>query len=158
LPDGSYGTETIVLDDPKARLQQLNQDEDNTPLRRALISTEDDHLASCLAITLTKLAIKTKKNLNTVKYNQTAVDTILIICALLKTHNKKRFDADSRSRMQLCLKILTNSSSHQSLTAIEAVLVDQGRRIFAKFLETHSKMGGGKRLGKRKGEEALLIT
>ena len=60
------------------------------------MNTEDDHLASCLAITLTKLVIKTKKNLNNSKFNQMTVDTILIICALLKTENKKRFDADSR--------------------------------------------------------------
>ena len=64
LPDGSYGTETIVVDDPaKAKLASHNQHEDNLPLRKALISSEDDYLGSCLAITLTKLIIKTKKNL-----------------------------------------------------------------------------------------------
>jgi hypothetical protein len=32
------------------------------------VNTDDDYVSSCLAITLTKLAIKTKKNLST-KYN-----------------------------------------------------------------------------------------
>ena len=65
MADGSYGTETIVLDDPaKAKLQSHSAHSDeNLPLRRALTTTEDDYLASCLAVTLTKLAIKSKKNL-----------------------------------------------------------------------------------------------
>ena len=49
------------------------------------MNTEDDYIGSCLAITLTKLAIKAKKHLSP-KYNQMAVDSILIICALLKGH------------------------------------------------------------------------
>jgi hypothetical protein len=97
-------------------------------LRKALINTEDDYIASCLAITLTKLVIKTKKNLKN-KFNQMAVDTILIICAMMKNGNKK-FDSDSKSRMQFCLKVLTNQSNGSSLSQIEKVLVDQGRRIF----------------------------
>jgi len=42
--------------------------EENLPLRKALISTDDDYIGSCLAITLTKLAIKSKKNLSS-KFN-----------------------------------------------------------------------------------------
>lgn len=37
-----------------------------------------------------------------------AIDTILIICAMLKGQSHKKYDIDSKSRMQLCLKILTN--------------------------------------------------
>jgi len=68
------------------------------PLRKALISSEDDYLGSCLAITLTKLIIKTKKNLKS-SFNQMAIDTILIICAMMKGGSKKRSDVDSKSRM-----------------------------------------------------------
>ena len=93
LPDGSYGTETIVVDDKKAQGKQGS--DDNFPLRRALINTDDDYVSSCLAITLTKLAVKSKKNLSG-HYNQIAVDSILIICALLKGHQKKRYDPDSK--------------------------------------------------------------
>lgn len=158
LPDGSYGTETIIVDDPaKARLQQQNHPgEDNLPLRKALINSDDDYIGSCLAITLTKLVIKTKKNLKS-SFNQMAIDTILIICALLK--GSKKVDQDSKARMQLCLKILTNQGGLNQLSQIEKVLVDQGRRIFQKFLEAHSKLGsGGLKRHKKKGEEAILIT
>jgi len=46
---------------------------------------------------------------------------------------------------------------------VESVLVDQGKRVFAKFLESHSKLAqvlGASALRKKggKGEEALLIT
>ena len=33
-------------------------------LRNALVTSEDDYLASCLAVTLAKLAIKSKKRLS----------------------------------------------------------------------------------------------
>lgn len=65
LADGSYGTQTIVLDDAKKKETHLSENEASyLPLRYALINTEDDYLASCLAITLTKLVIKAKKNLS----------------------------------------------------------------------------------------------
>ena len=53
------------------------------------MNTEDDYLASCLAVTLTKLAMKCKRNLS-MKYKQMSVDSILIICALLKDHQSKK--------------------------------------------------------------------
>ena len=56
LADGSYGTQTIVVSDEAAKLAGDNKDEASyLPLRKALITTEDDYLASCLAITMTKL-------------------------------------------------------------------------------------------------------
>jgi hypothetical protein len=61
--------------------------------------------------------------------------------------------------MQLCLRILSNPHGLQSLSSIETVLVDQGKKVFAKFLESHSKLApsSGSKKGK-KGEEALMIT
>jgi len=53
-------------------------------LRKALKSAEDDFLASCLAITLTKLAVKTKKNMQIKKFNAMSAHSALIICSLLK--------------------------------------------------------------------------
>ena len=69
-----------------------------------------------------------------------AVDTILIICALMKGHQKKRYDPDSKQRMQLCLRLLSNPNGLQSLSSIESILIDQGKKVFAKFLESHSKL------------------
>lgn len=65
--------------------------------------------------------------------------------------------------MQLCLRVLSNPNGLQSLSSVESVLVDQGKRVFAKFLESHSKLAqvqGASALRKKggKGEQALLIT
>lgn len=83
MPDGSYGTETIVVDDAAGK-DQANDDQEQLPLRKALKNAEDDFLASCVSITLAKLAVKSKKNLNIKKYNVISVESSLIICALLK--------------------------------------------------------------------------
>ena len=52
-------------------------------LRNALVNSEDDYLQACLAITMTKLVVKAKKNLS-LSFKQMSVDTILVICAMLK--------------------------------------------------------------------------
>lgn len=52
-----------------------------------------------------------------------SVDSILIICALLKEHQSKKgkvttmsADKDNVQRMQMCLKILTQSKGTGNLT------------------------------------------
>ena len=125
LPDGSYGTETIVLEDPSAKTAAGLQAE--SPLRKALKNADDDFLASCIAISLTKLSIKCKKNLNMKKFNGMSVDSSLIICSLLKGHKK---DMTNVQRMQLCLKILTTPSLLKSVSGVQKILADQGKRIF----------------------------
>ena len=81
LPDGSYGTQTFVVDESSKR---KDQDECSfLPLRSALVQSEDDYLQACLAVTLTKLAVKAKKQLS-LSFKQMSVDAILIICAMLK--------------------------------------------------------------------------
>lgn len=77
----------------------------------------------------------------------------------MKGHQKKRYDPDSKQRMQLCLRILSNPNGLQSLSSVESIIVDQGKKVFAKFLESHSKLTtgvGSKKL--KKGEESLMIT
>jgi hypothetical protein len=52
------------------------------------------------------------------------MDSILIICSLLKDHHKtksvkgKKLDKDSLQRMQLCLKILTSLKGLKELSAV----------------------------------------
>jgi len=82
MPDGSYGTETIYIDEG----QQDVQEEAIMPLRKCLRSAEDDFLASCVAISLTKLAVKCKKNLKIKEFNSMSIESSLIICALLKSN------------------------------------------------------------------------
>jgi len=65
LPDGSYGTQTIVVDDGNTGQPAKDRDESSyLPMRKALMATEDDYLSTCLAITLTKLVIKSKRNMS----------------------------------------------------------------------------------------------
>lgn len=77
------------------------------PLRKLLLNQEDDYLGSVLAITLTKLCLKLKKELKLKDANQMSVDTVLAICALLRLFQQKKSDGDSKQRMQICLKVLT---------------------------------------------------
>jgi len=161
------------MDDAGKKSALQNQNECSyLPLRNALINTEDDYLSSCLAITLTKLVIKSKKNLSK-SFQQSSLDSILILCALLKERQSpdlqtaaasgkkhKRVDRDSMQRMQLCLKILTQPQSLKSLSVVQKVLIEQGRAIFAKFLESHSKLLPSNALKemKKQQEESLLVT
>ena len=65
LPDGSYGTQTIVVEDGSSSAAKQSADECSyLPLRNALVNTDEDYLASCLTVTLTKLTIKSKRNLS----------------------------------------------------------------------------------------------
>jgi len=63
-------------------------------------------------------------------------------------------------RMQLCLKILTQLKGLKELTAIQKILVDQGKAVFAKFLETHSKLVPSNiiREKQRLEQESMMIT
>lgn len=63
-------------------------EESYLPLRYALIHTEDDYLASCLAVSMTKLAIKTKKNMSK-NFKPMVVESVLILCAMLKSPHRQ---------------------------------------------------------------------
>lgn len=139
MPDGSYGTETIVVDPTQVKKEGANPD-DELPLRKVLKSAEDDFLASCVSITLTKLAVKQKKNLQIKKFNSMAVEAALVICAMLKGQ-KKNNDLNNNQRMQVCLKILTSPASMlKSMNGVLKILADMGKRIFKKSLEGNSRL------------------
>ena len=151
LPDGSYGTETVYLDDPNAA---KNESEENLTIRKALKNADDDFLASCIAITLTKLAVKAKKNLQIKKYNKMSVEGALIVCALTK-NPRKTIDINNMQRMQLCLKLLTSPKLVKNVSSVTKILSDQGKKIFSKFLESNSRL---KRDEKKDMKEQLIIT
>ena len=92
-------------------------------MRKALKNADDDFLASCVSITLAKLAVKSKKNLNVKRFNQISIESSLIICALLKGQ-KKYTDANNTQRMQMCLKILTNPKLLKSVSGVLKILAD----------------------------------
>lgn len=96
-------------------------------------------------MTLTKLTIKSKRNLS-LSYKQMSVDAILVICSLLKRKARKSAkssivgDRDNEQRMQVCLKILTKLKDLKGLTEVHNILIQYGRAIFAEFLKSHSKL------------------
>ena len=148
LPDGSYGTETVTVDPKKEKA-----DDEDFPLRKCLQNAEDDFLASSVSISLAKLAVKMKKNLQIKKFNALAADAALVICSLLKS--KKKFsDQTNSQRMQVCLKILTSPASMlKSVNGVMKILSDQGRRIFQKSLEGNSRL-----YKEQKEEQQLIVT
>ena len=92
-------------------------------MRKALKNAEDDFLGSCVSITLAKLAVKSKKNLQIKKYNKISVESALIICSLLKG-SKKYVDANNSQRMQMCLRILTDPKLLSSVNGVLKILAD----------------------------------
>lgn len=154
LPDGSYGTETIMVDEQNKHLAS-NKEEDQLPLRKCLISSEDDFLASCIAISLTKLTVKCKKNLQIKKFNRYSVHSSLIICALLKSQRTQK-DPNNQARLQLCLKILTSPQLLKSVSSIQKLLSEQGKVIFNKSLQANSKLV--KKDKAEEEQERILIT
>lgn len=58
------------------------------PLRNALVNAEDDYLASCLAVTMAKLAIKSKKRLS-LAYKTQSIDAIQIMSSMLRERQNK---------------------------------------------------------------------
>lgn len=57
--------------------------------------------------------------------------------------------------MQVCLKILTTPSLLKSVSGVQKILADQGKRIFQKFLENNSRLLRDK---KETQEETIVIT
>lgn len=124
--------------DENSHTTSVKKDEE-FPLRKCIINSEDDFLASCIAISLTKLTVKCKKNLQIKKFNKNSINSSLIICALLKS-NRTKSDPNNKARLQLCLKILTSPQLLKSVSSIQKLLAEQGRLIFLKSLETNSKL------------------
>ena len=94
-----------------------------------------------------------------------SVDSILVICALLKEHQLKKgktvtmsVDRDNMQRMQICLRILTQSKGQGNLSEIQNILVQFGRAIFGEFLKSHSKLLPAGRARLRQESEAMTVT
>lgn len=63
-------------------------------------------------------------------------------------------DVNNVQRMQLCLKILTNPKLLKSVNGVQKILAEQGKKIFQKFLESHSRLIKDPSQGKKE----LMIT
>jgi len=87
LPDGSYSTKTIYLNEPVEVTQ-------SSFLRKAILKQDDDYMGNFIAIALCKLILKSKKQLQPTGPKST--EAILILCQLLRRHERKGCDPESR--------------------------------------------------------------
>lgn len=106
LPDGTYGTQQIVLDSSEVNKQKENK------FLRSFILESNFFFSTNLILALTRLVIKMfylddsekKETYNTFFYN-----TINIICAILKIRSEKIYkDPDNVNRINFCLECLIN--------------------------------------------------
>jgi hypothetical protein len=106
LPDGTYGTETIVIDPT-----EYNKQKETKFLRKFLLET-NFFFATNLVVALTRMVInmhyldqETGDIFKTYFYN-----TVNIICAVLKMNSEKIFkDPDNVSRINMCLEFLISN-------------------------------------------------
>ena len=159
LADGSYGTQTTVIDD-KSKIQDSDECS-YLPLRNALVTADDEYLASCLAVTLTKLVLRSKARLS-LTYKSLSVDAILVMCAILKDRQSKgtdgqsrlrKTDRDSLQRVQFCLRVLSKPQG-QNQAKVDALLLEHGKAIFKTFLQTNSKL----QPGRDQSKSEMLVT
>jgi hypothetical protein len=106
LPDGTYGTETIVIDPT-----EYNKQKETKFLRKFLLET-NFFFATNLVVALTRMVVnmyyldsESGELFKTYFYN-----TVNIICAVLKMNSEKIFkDPDNISRITMCLEFLISN-------------------------------------------------
>jgi coatomer subunit beta len=112
LPDGTYGTQTIEVD-PYEYMKQ----KENTKYLRTFILETNFFFSTNLIEALTRILIcifyKDESEHKGV-FNKYYVNTIEIICAILKIKSDKIYiDPDNASRVNICLSSLINNDIEQ---------------------------------------------
>jgi coatomer subunit beta len=133
LADGSYGTETVSVDDHKASHAADKQDEHKYPLRE-FIEGEEFFLVGVLSISICKLIIKMKKRLNG-KFKKMSVNALIFFCSYLRIHqNNKMFSPDNKNRIALCVKLLSNPAK-TPVSAMDKIISGEGRKLLSSIIE-----------------------
>jgi len=112
LPDGTYGTKTIVVDP-----SEINKQKETKFIRNFILET-NFYFSTNLVVALTKILFKIIK-LDTQKeiLNVYFLNTINIICAVLKLNSEKIYkDPDNISRINMCMDFLLNNQFEQFFT------------------------------------------
>ena len=132
LPDGSYGTETIIVDDNK--VNDHDEDEEHKYPLRKFIEGEEFFLCGVLSISICKLILKMKKKLNK-GFKKMGVESLIFFCSYLKVHQEnKKFDPDNKHRVALCIKLLSNLSK-TPVNVMEKVISGEGRKILSSIID-----------------------
>ena len=109
LADGTYGHQSAAVAAPLAPTAALD-----TGKLRGLLCAGDFFLATVVATTLTKLALRTRAHVPPRTANLVTADVVLIITGLLQLGHAGRgmpqIDADSQERITINLQVLSNPS------------------------------------------------
>ena len=126
LPDGTYGTQQIVLD-----VSEMNKQKENKFLRNFIMET-NFFFSTNLVLALTRLVIKIYHLDNSDKkevYNTFFYNTLNIICAILKIKSDKIYkDPDNVNRINFCLECLINKDFDVFMN-----IINESREIYNEF-------------------------
>ena len=132
MPDGSYGTETIVVNDSKI-ISKDDNDIPKSPLRE-FIEGKEFFLCGVLSISLSKLILKMKKNLNK-EYKRMGVEALIFLCSYLRLHqDSKKLDPDNKNRIMMCVKLLSNYNK-TPISVMDKVISGESRKILSNIIE-----------------------
>jgi hypothetical protein len=135
LPDGTYGTESIVVD-----AAEFNRQKEMKYLRKFLLET-NFFFATNLIVTLSRMIV----NIYYLEINNQELfkayyyNTINIICAVLKMDSEKIFkDPDNVSRITMCLDFLLNLDFENFLKWI-----NESKRLYDDYyMDINDEKGG----------------
>jgi len=115
LSDGTYGTQTIILDSEEALKQK------ETKFLRKFILEKNFFFSTCLVVSISKIIFKLRLlDTGNEFFNTYFFNAINIFCAILKINSHKVFkDPDNVSRIHLCLEFLLNNDYHKFLSWLQ---------------------------------------
>ena len=115
LSDGTYGTQTIVVDAAEAAKQKEGK------FLRKFILEKHFFFSTSLVVSISKIIFKIgildkeREIFNTYFYN-----SIVIACSILKLNSHKIYkDPDNIGRIQLCLEFLMNNQYERFLSWLQ---------------------------------------
>ena len=153
LADGSYGTETIVVDERKHTNQDEIHDLNTRYPLREFIESEEFFLWGVLSITLWKIIIKLKQKLNK-NFKKMSIDSLIFFCSYLRIHqSNKKFDPDNKNRIAFWVKVLSDINKTPVLV-LDKIVSGEGRKILSSIIERKIEQIEQRKI--RKHDKALI--
>lgn len=134
LADGTYATQTVYTEAPKAKV-----DDSTPPLRRILLGG-DVFLGAIVSSALAKLCLRASElpEIDPVETKAMTAKTVLVMCGVVKMAEvnaspQKSSLADCRDRLSLCTRALLDPKAS---AVLKPLLLTEGRKSFGQFLKT----------------------
>jgi len=126
LADGSYATQTALEDSGTSA-------DPGAPKLRTMLVGGDFFLATVVATTLTKLALRSRQHVAAAVANQVTAHVMLLLTGMLQLgkagSTQQSMDADSQERITTFLHLLSNSGAE-----VQHVCLSQCREAFSAML------------------------